>query len=69
MCVCVWGGGGGGGGVAKFIILGGPNSQQAHDIIVMSIRQTSWSDFYPSLALAFIFFENSNGTSQQLPGH
>ena len=37
VCVCVCRGGGGGGGGAKFIILGGPNSQQAHDVIVMLI--------------------------------
>ena len=37
------GGGGGGGGVARFRILGGtrgPNSQQAHDFVLTSMRRT-----------------------------
>ena len=32
------GGGGGGGGGARFRILGGPNSQQAHDVVMTSMR-------------------------------
>ena len=35
MCVCVGGGGGG----ARFRILGGPNFQQAHDVVLTSMRR------------------------------
>ena len=31
--------GGGGGGGARFRILGGPNSQQAHDVVTTSMRR------------------------------
>ena len=59
VCVCVWGGGGGGGGGQRRfrILVGGPNSQQAHDVILTSIGcndvvSTSFRGHVPTRFLA-----------------